>query len=146
MVIYQHEPGDPRPCIYDCAGSNFTNCGSHPSGSHKNGATFDTGYFTYGKTNNTQPYRSDSRNKEYPITSMNHFNAPRTARFLTMLHRAFPDFGWCTHVTLWSRLTQYLTPEVIKCGSSDDNTSWNHDQHLHIYSLGRNYAGRIVWI
>lgn len=144
-LAWTSEPGDVRPCLYDCAGTWGRDCAGHPPGSHRDGTTLDVGYFTGAKTNNTQSYRVDARKHDYDVSSMKEFAPGRTARFLSRLLISFPDMVWLARESVWAEIRMNVSARVAQRVSVDDRPEWNHDRHMHLYLLGQDGRGRIVW-
>ena len=143
---YRGLDGDPRPCLFDCAGRGFTDCPMHPSCSHKDGTALDFGYFTRGTTNNTQSYRpfTDSLRDSYPLTSMELFDPQRTIRFLEAVRAVFPAMRWRVRKNVYLLMEPFMSREIDMASNPDDNPNYNHDRHMHVELLGFDRSGMIT--
>jgi hypothetical protein len=137
------ELGDPRPCLLDCAGNGFNDAWGHPAGSHKYGDALDFGYFTTGATNRTQSYGPNRPLwQEYQFADMALFHPGRTARFLTVLLKHFPKMRWMVHKTIYLRLLPHMGRELDMASNVDENQTYNHDKHTHVYLFGFGADGK----
>ena len=137
--------GDPRPCLFDCAGKGFTDAWGHPSGSHKYGDALDFGYFTTGKTNRTQTYGPfRPLFSDYPMTSMEFFHPARTVRFLAVLLKYFPKMRYMINVTIYEQIKPFLAGNVAldMAMNPDSNPTYHHDKHVHVYLYGFQAMGK----
>jgi hypothetical protein len=137
------DAGDPRPCLLDCAGRGLTDAWGHPSGSHRYGDALDFGYFTTGATNRTQQYGPwRPLFSGYPHTDPERLHPERTVRFLGALQGRFPLMRYMVHKLIYLKLLPFMDTAIDMASNVDENPTYNHDKHVHVYLYGFQAMGK----